>query len=65
MPVFEAQAIHTVALHRVGNKATEEGFVLSSQPLKLTEPLQDLLIRYFLTPFKVEEYYHFYDDDNL
>jgi hypothetical protein len=27
--------------------------------------LQDLLIRYFLTPFKVEEYYHFYDDDNL
>ena len=65
MPVFEAQAIHTVALHRVGNKATEEGLVLSSQPLKLTEPLQDLLIRYFLTPFKVEEYYHFYDDDNL
>lgn len=65
MPVFEAQSIQTVVLHRVGNKATEEGFVLSDQPLKLTEQLQDILVRYFLTPFKVEEYYHLYDDDNL
>ena len=65
MPVFEAQSIHTVVLHRVGNKTTEEGFVLSDHPLNLTEQLQDLLIRYFLSPFKVEEYYHLCDDTDL
>lgn len=65
MPLFEASSIHTVAMHRVGNKATEEGYVLSKEPIKLTEQLQDVLVRYFLTPFKVEEYYTFYHDDNL
>lgn len=65
MPVFEAKSIHSVALHRVGNKATEEGFVLSERPLRLSEQLQDVLIRYFLSPFKVEEYYHLHDDDSL
>ena len=65
MPVFESSSIHTVALHRVGNKATEEGYVLSTEPLKLTEQLQDVLVRYFLSPFKVEEYYHFHDDSSV
>lgn len=65
MPVFEASSIQTVALHRVGNKATEEGYVLSTEPIRLTEQLQDVLVRYFLTPFKVEEYYHFHDDSSV
>lgn len=65
MPVFEASSIHTVALHRVGNKVTEEGFVLSDEPLQLTEQLQDILVRYFLTPFKVEEYYNLFDESNV
>ena len=65
MPVFEASSIQTVALHRVGNKATEEGYVLSSQPIPLNEQLQDILIKYCLSPFKAEEYYHLYDDENV
>lgn len=65
MPVFEASSIKTVALHRVGNKVTDEGFVLSETPIQLTEQLQDLLIRYFLTPFKVEEYYNLFDENNV
>lgn len=65
MPLFDSNNIQSVVLHRVGNKATEEGFVLSQKPLQLTEQLQDLLIRYFLTPFKVEEYYHLADDENI
>lgn len=65
MPVFDASSIHSVALHRVGNKATEEGYVLSDAPLQLTEQLQDVLVRYFLTPFKVEEYYNLYDENNV
>lgn len=65
MPAFEASSIKTVALHRVGNKVTDEGFVLSETPIQLTEQLQDLLIRYFLTPFKVEEYYNLFDENNV
>lgn len=65
MPTFEAQSIQTVALHKIGNKATEEGIVLSEQPLQLTEQLQDLLVRYFLSPFKVEVYYHLYHEERL
>ncbi len=65
MPIFEAQSIQTVALHRVGNKATGEGLALSVLPLELTEQLQDLLVRYFLMPFKGQEYYHLCGDENL
>lgn len=65
MPLFEASSIKQVLLHRVGNQATEEGYVLSAEPLHLTEQLQDLLIRYFLSPFKGEEYYHLCDDSEL
>ena len=65
MPIFESQSIQTVAVHRVGNKETAEGLILSGETLSLNESLQDLLVRYFLTPFKVEEYYHLYDDDNV
>ena len=65
MPQFDASSIQAVALHRVGNKATEEGFVLSDKPLQLTEQLQDVLLRYFLSPFKVEEYYHLFHEDHV
>lgn len=65
MPVFDSSSIHTVAIHRVGNKATEEGYVLSDAPIQLTEQLQDILVRYFLTPFKVEEYYNLFDESNV
>lgn len=65
MPVFEASSINAVAIHRVGNKETSEGYILSDKPAKLSEALQDLLINYFISPFKVEEYYHLYDDTNL
>lgn len=65
MPIFEASAVHTVSLHQVGSKATEEALVLSTRPLQLTEQLQDLLVRYFLTPFKAEEYYNLYHDEDV
>ncbi|MCQ2294473.1 MAG: nucleoid-associated protein [Bacteroidales bacterium] len=65
MPIFDSQSIHTVALHRVGNKATEEGYIISDQPLQLTEQLQDILVKYFISPFKVEEYYHLFHEQDL
>ena len=64
MPIFDSQSIQSVVLHRIGNKAVDEGYVLSKSPLQITDQLQDLLARYFITPFKVEEYYNLYDEDN-
>lgn len=65
MPVFEASSIKTVVLHRVGNKATQEGYVISHSPIRLTPRLQDVLVQYFLSSFKAEEYYHFDADDGV
>lgn len=65
MPIFESDSIHSVTIHHVGNKETEDGLILSNRLLDVNERLQDLLVRYFITPFKAEEYYTFYDDQDL
>lgn len=65
MPVIESQSIQAVALHRVGNQATQEGYVVSNRLLTLSEQLQDLMVQYFCTPFKAEEYYHLYHEDGV
>lgn len=65
MPIFESSAIAHVALHYVGNKGTGESIILSHKTLPLSEQLQDLLVRYFLSPFKGEEYFTFYHDEDL
>jgi len=55
---FEA-SLTQLSIHRVGNKALDEHYILSEQPLTLQdELLQKLLMQYFLTPFeKVNEVY--------
>ena len=65
MPIFNASSITSVAIHRVGNKQTDEGLILSGKTQKLNEQLQDLLVQYFINPFKAEEYYNLYDDTSL
>ena len=65
MPIFESSAIAHVALHYVGNKGTGESIILSHKTLPLSEQLQDLMVRYFLSPFKGEEYFTFYHDEDL
>ena len=65
MPSFESSSIKSVVLHHVGNKETDEGYILSDKVIRPGEAMQDLLVKYFLTPFKTEEYYHLYDDDKL
>ena len=66
---FEA-ALSALSIHRVGNKLVDEFYVLSEQPVTVTdELLGKLLMQYFLNPFeKVNEVYRFMhatDDLNL
>jgi hypothetical protein len=55
-----------LAVHHVGNKANEEGINLSKKPLKLQdEGLEGILMKYFLSPFKNNEYFHLYDESDV
>ena len=65
MPVFEDNSISSVALHRVGNKATGEGYVLSEAAVPLSDMMRMLLVQYFVEPFKVQEYYRLTENRDL
>ncbi|MBB6610748.1 nucleoid-associated protein [Pontibacter sp. Tf4] len=55
-----------VAVHRVGNKAKEEGVVASQELVDLSdEQLRELLLRYFISPFKQEEFFRFTHSSDL
>ena len=63
MPTFDSSSIQAAAIHHVGNKQTDEGFILSSALLPLNEQMQELLAQYALTPFKGDEFYNLFHDD--
>ncbi len=65
MPNFDASSLVAVALHHVGNKGLDEGFILGQHLLPLDDQLQDLLTTYFLSPFKAEESYQLYHSDGV
>ncbi|WP_437917655.1 nucleoid-associated protein [Sphingobacterium sp. LRF_L2] len=52
-----------LSIHRVGNKAQDEFYILSDDPIDIArdEILPDLLMQYFMKPFsKANEVYRFY-----
>ncbi len=53
------------SIHRVGNKAADDGCIFSKEPLMLNDRLVQTLSKYFLSPFRSEEYYHFHHDTAL
>lgn len=63
---FEA-SLSQLSVHRVGNKLLDEFYVLSDNPIEITdELLNKLLMQYFLSPFeKVNEVYHFMHSSDL
>lgn len=61
---FSETLIDQLAVHRVG-KHSEGKVRLSKDVLKLDDEIKDLLSRYFLTPFKSNEYYNFYHESDL
>lgn len=57
--------LHSIALHKVGNKAEDEGVRLSQSLLEVDEDIRQLLLSYFLSPFKNSLYYQLYHDTDL
>lgn len=57
--------INIIAVHKIGNKANEEGVRLSNAIIEPSEDTKELLTHYFVSPFKSDEYFNFYHDINL
>ena len=51
-------SIESLVLHKVGNKSQEEGIRFASATMRVNDAVQSLLLQYFLTPFKSDEYYN-------
>jgi hypothetical protein len=67
---FYEASLAELSIHRIGNKAQDEFYVLSDQSMQIQdELLKNLLLQYFLSPYqKVNEIYRFThpnDDLNL
>lgn len=63
---FNEVDIRHIYTHFVGNKLQEEGLQLTKQPLDISqEDVKGLLLKYFLTPFKNNEYYHLHHESDI
>ncbi|MDP4266467.1 MAG: nucleoid-associated protein [Bacteroidota bacterium] len=54
-----------VVIHKVGNYQKDEGINLSKGEITFNEEIKGVLMKYFLTPFKSEEYYNLYHESDL
>jgi hypothetical protein len=61
----ESANIDGIAIHKVGNKSLDEGVKISKAALHPNEAINQLLLTYFFTPFKLNEYYNLYHETDL
>jgi hypothetical protein len=53
-------------VHRIGNRVREEGYSLSTQEVKRTKEIDDILLRHYLSPLaKRNEIYGFYHESDI
>jgi len=62
---FNEVALNQIIVHHVGNKTKEEKLRFSKSVLQLDEPVKDLLLQYFLSPFKVDAFYSFSHESDV
>ncbi|GHV72593.1 hypothetical protein FACS1894201_02720 [Bacteroidia bacterium] len=65
MLIFDDSKIHFIALHKIGVKFLDGYIVLSKNTLSITEDISNLLLRYFISPFKSNEYFNFYHNIDI
>ncbi len=65
MLIFSDTVLDQIAVHKVGNKQNDENIRLSKDTLKTDEDTKDILSKYFLTPFKSNEFFNFYHESDL
>jgi hypothetical protein len=60
MVYSENNSITEIIAHKVGNSNSDIDFKISKSKLKLDADLSALLVRYFIAPFKGDEYYNLF-----
>ena len=66
MHLLSQSILNQLVIHEVGNKMADEFLKLSKKAVDVSDnSIKDLLNRYFLSPFKSEEYYHFTHTSDL
>lgn len=62
---FEKIKLKNISIHFTGNKLSDEGIKLSRLPSNFDNQIKDILLKYFLTSFKTEEYYNLHHESDL
>lgn len=63
---FSETQLEKLAVHKVGNKLREEGFVIAADECQLTDGnVEELLLKYFLSAFKEKVVYKFFHETDL
>ena len=61
----EFAKIEAIVLHKTGNKLNEEGIKFSKEPVKINDLLEEILLKYFFSPFKQNEFYNLSHETDL
>lgn len=65
MLVTSEVKLENIILHKVGNKSRDEDIRFSKQPLQLEDFIKELLLKYFLSPFKSDEYFNLHHESDI
>jgi 37-kD nucleoid-associated bacterial protein len=57
--------ISKIVIHNVGNKLNDDGISFSKKNTPIDNSLKNILISYFISPFKDNEYYNLYHSGDL
>jgi len=57
--------ISKIAIHNVGNKLNDDGISFSKKNTSFDSSLKDILISYFVSPFKSNEYFNLYHNSDI
>ncbi|MFK5854757.1 MAG: nucleoid-associated protein [Bacteroidota bacterium] len=62
---YNIEKISALSVHRVGNKINQELIKYSNSNLSLNDDIKEVLVTYFITPFKLNEYFNFFHDSDI
>ena len=65
MSNYSVNDISKIAIHNVGNKVNDEGLYLSKKVAVFNNNLKNILLSYFVSSFKSNEYFNLYHDSDL
>ena len=57
--------IEGLVLHQIGSNSCQEGVHYSKELVNIDQDLKNLLKNYFLSPFKTDDYYHFFHSSDI